>query len=215
MAQPELSETLKTKLLDSNAIPRDVTLGGITYTVDRPVTAGFKGAVWQVKDHFGRPRALKLAIEADYETRSYLQEISYIAKLDAYPQFARFVDAGIVEIEVANDHHRFVGFVEEWIEGYTLECFLDRHPDEITVSFLRAFIGTGCEILQSLGDATLCHDDLHARNVMITPLKGSLEPVYGIKVIDMGSMKPAGTSKKPVDDLRHIVNHLVLICNVI
>ena len=39
---------------------------------------------------------------------------------------------------------------------------------------------------------------------MITPLKGSLEPVYGIKVIDMGSMKPAGTSKKPVDDLRHI-----------
>src|SRR5437016_3687516 len=108
MAQPELSETLKTKLLDSNAIPRDVTLGGITYTVDRPVTAGFKGAVWQVKDHFGRPRALKLAIEADYETRSYLQEISYIAKLDAYPQFARFVDAGIVEIEVANDHHRFV-----------------------------------------------------------------------------------------------------------
>jgi len=29
---------------------------------------------------------------------SYLQEISYIAKLDAYPQFARFVDAGIIEI---------------------------------------------------------------------------------------------------------------------
>ena len=209
MAQPELSEELKAKLLDRDAIPSDVTLRGITYTVYGPVTAGVKGAVWRVIDHFSRPRALKLAIEADYENRSYLQEISYIAKLDAYPQFASFVDAGIVEMQVGEDHHRFVCFVEEWVEGYTLECFLDKHQDEITVSFLRAFIGTACEILQSLEDTNLCHDDLHARNVMITPLKGSLEPVYGIKVIDMGSMKPAGTSEKRADDLRHIVNHLV------
>jgi len=215
MAQPELSPELKSKLLDSRSLPRDVAVRGTTYTVESPVTAGFKGAVWRVVDHFGRPRALKLAIESDYQDRSYLQEVSYIAKLDAYPQFAKFIDAGVVEVLLASEPHRFIGFVEEWIDGETLESFLEKQPGEVTVSFLRAFVDASCEILQSLEDTQLCHDDLHARNLMVAPIKGALEPLYGIKVIDMGSMKPAGTSQKRIDDLRHIVTHLVSICNVI
>src|ERR1039458_3921354 len=215
MRNPELSSELKAKLQNRDLLPKEVLLHETTYVVDRPAAAGFKGAVWRVIDRFGRHRAVKLAIEEDYQERSYLQEVSYIAKLDAYPHFASFIDAGIVEVAIGGEPYRFVAFVEEWVEGCTLEGFLSERQEEVTVSFLNAFVAAACEVLQALQDNALCHDDLHARNMMITPIKGALDATYTVKVVDIGSMKPSGTSRKKADDLRHIVNHIVSICNVI
>lgn len=215
MANIELPPEIKALLLDPSVIPHEVYVRDRRYVVDRPITTGCKSAVWRVIDDIGRARALKLAMEDDYQDRSYLQEVVYLAKLDAYPQFAGFVEAGMVEVVLGSERLKFVGFVEEWVEGHTLEAFLVERREEVTVSFLRSFVQCACEVLQSLHDNGLCHDDLHSRNVMIAPVKGALETTYALKVIDMGSMKPTGTSTKPIDDLRHLVNHIVAICNAI
>ena len=216
--QIQLSEVQKERMSDASVIPGRVTLNGREYTVERPVGAGFKGVVWKVVDSFAMPWALKLCVHEDYESRSYMQEVSRAALLRPYPQFAQINDAGILEIKLGEDAPLpFVAFLEEWVEGETLKKVIQKRPDQMTPSFLLAYVRQLCEVLAALGAVALRHDDLHADNVMISPPPpGSLSRGWGIKVIDTGSLKPASqTLHKRKDDHRHFVDHLVTIWNAI
>jgi hypothetical protein len=218
LKQIQLSEVQKARMSNASVIPGRVSLNGREYTVERPVGAGFKGVVWKVVDDFALPWALKLCICEDYESRSYMQEFSRAAALRSYPQFARINDAGIVEITLGDDAPTpFVAFLEEWVEGETLKRFIQKRPEQMTPSFLLAYVGHLCEVLAALADAALRHDDLHADNVMICPPpRGSLSRGWGIKIIDTGSLKPASQAlHKPKDDHRNFVDHLAAIWNAI
>jgi hypothetical protein len=214
----QLSSEQAKQLSDPDALPRLVTVNGRQYTVEKPVGAGFKGVVWRVLDSFGMPWALKLCIQRDYESRSYMQEVSRAAKLRPYPEFAQINDAGIVEIDLSNTPRQsFVGFLEEWVEGRTLQKVIEKHVDQITPSFFLAYVRQFCAALAALDAVGLRHDDLHCGNVMICPPPpGSLSGSWGIKVIDTGSLKPATQAlHKPKDDHRHFADHLVAIWNAI
>jgi hypothetical protein len=110
-----------------------------------------------------------------------------------------------------------VCFVEEWIDGLTLECFVKEQRDLITASFLLAYVKGICCALNVLQKVGLRHDDLHSGNVMLVrPAPGDLSSEWSIKIIDTGSMKPADSpARKPKDDHRHFVDHLVLIWNTV
>src|SRR5438046_3838159 len=132
MARIQLTEGLRTALLDPQNLPAELVIKGHVYRPQEPIKAGFKGAVWKVADEHGRLRAAKLAIYEDYENRSFLKELFLAAKLESYPQFARFVDAGILDITLPGlGSNRFVCFVEEWIEGLTLSDFLEQQREYI------------------------------------------------------------------------------------
>jgi hypothetical protein len=85
----QMDETLKAVLLDPSNLPRELQLNGKQYVPEATAKAGHKGAVWRVKDEYGRLRAAKLAIVADYNERSYLKEVALGARLDQYDEFAR------------------------------------------------------------------------------------------------------------------------------
>lgn len=211
----ELSPELRSKLLDPDLLPKEITVNGKKYNPEAPVNAGFKGAVWKVKDEFGRIRALKLSIYDDYNDRSYLQELSRASVLEPYPVFAHFVDAGLCEHTIDANKYSFVGFVEEWIDGVTFDEFIVEYKEEISSSFILSYVQSMSNALNIMKVANLKHDDLHANNVMLVrPPKGSLIAEWSIKIIDTGSMKPFdSTRKKPKDDHIHFVDHLVLIWN--
>ena len=214
----KLSEEQKRNMLDREILPSSIQVNGKSYTPEAPVNAGFKGVVWQIRDEFGRHRALKLCIYDDYQDRSYIQELTRASALEPYNEFAHFVDAGLVELSLGSlPTQKFVCFVEEWIDGLTLECFVKDEKDLVTVSFLLAYVRGLCSALSALQKHRLKHDDLHAGNVMLAhPPEGSLSPEWSIKVIDTGSMKPADSPiKKPKDDHRHFIEHLVLLWNTV
>lgn len=214
----QLSEEQRRHLLGQEFLPSSIQVNGKSYTPEAPVAAGFKGAVWRIRDEFGRRRALKLCIYIDYQERSYLQELSRASALEPYREFAHFVDAGLVELALGSlPRQKFVCFVEEWIDGLTLESFVKDQRDLVTASFLLAYVRGVCSALSALQKLRLRHDDLHARNVMLArPAEGGLTPEWSIKVIDTGSMKPADAPmEKPKDDHRHFVDHLVLIWNTV
>jgi hypothetical protein len=214
----ELSEEQRRHLLGLEFLPPSIQVNGKSYTPEAPVAAGFKGAVWRIRDEFGRLRALKLCIYDDYQDRSYLEELSRASALEPHREFAHFVDAGLVELTLGSlPTQKFVGFVEEWIGGLTLDSFCKLQKDLVTASFLLAYVKGVCAALSALQNLGLKHDDLHAGNVMLAkPVAGGLSPEWAIKVIDTGSMKPADSpKKKPKDDHRHFVDHLVLLWNTI
>ena len=214
----QLSEELRNSLLDVAYMPAEISVGQGTYTPNFPVAAGYKGAVWKVTDKFGRPRALKLALLDDYRERSYLEEVRRAAELERYPEFARLDDAGPVTLDLpGHPEHPFIGFVEEWIDGDTLEVFLEKSTSEISPSLMVSYVGALSSALSALQATGLRHDDLHSGNVMITkPPPGQIDGEYQIIIIDTGSLKPAHPpTTKPKDDHRHFVDHLVKIHNAI
>lgn len=214
----QLSDEQRRHLLGQQFLPSSIQVNGKSYTPEALVAAGFKGAVWRIRDEFGRRRALKLCIYDDYQDRSYLQELSRASALESYHEFAHFVDAGLVELSLGSlPKQKFVCFVEEWIDGLTLECFVKDQKDLVTASFLLAYVRGLCSALSALQKLHLKHDDLHAGNVMLArPPEGGLSPEWSIKVIDTGSMKPAEfPTKKAKDDHRHFVDHLVLLWNTV
>jgi len=214
----QLGDEVRRHLLGQEFLPASIQVNGKTYTPEAPIAAGFKGAVWRVRDEFARRRALKLCIHDDYQDRSYLQELSRASDLEPYSEFAHFVDAGLVELTLGSlGTQTFVCFVEEWIDGLTLEHFVKDQIDLVTAAFLLAYVKGLCGALSILQKVALRHDDLHVGNVMLArPAPGVLFPEWSIKVIDTGSMKPADSpSRKAKDDHRHFVDHLVLLVNTV
>ena len=214
----QLSKEQRRCLLEPNYLPHSVSIKSRTYTPERAIKAGFKGAIWSVKDDFGRRRALKLCIYEDYRNRSYLQEMARASALDQYQEFALFVDTGLIELKLGPlPKQRFVCFVEEWIDGLTLEDFINKQKDVVTAAFLVAYVKGMCRGLNALNKVGLRHDDLHAGNVMLAqPMPGDLPAEWKIKIVDTGSMKPATSAvTKPKDDHRNFVDHLVLLWNAV
>lgn len=214
----QLTEKQRRDLLSSAAMPSEVTVNGKQYTLDEPVAAGFKGAVWRVIDEFGRKRALKLCIHDDYADRSYLQESSRAAYLEPYREFAHFIDAGLANVVVGSDPAQtFVCFVEEWVDGLTLKQFVTQQSPLVTPSFLLAYVRGASAALSALKQLGLRHDDFHTENVMLArPAPGDLNPEWAIKVVDTGSIKSSTKlSTKPKDDHRNFLDHLILIWNAI
>jgi len=213
-----LSQEQRRHLLGQEFLPASVGVNGKTYTPEEPVAAGFKGAVWRARDEFGRLRALKLCMYDDYRDRSYLQEVSRASALEPYREFARFVDAGLVQLSLGSlPTQTFVCLVEEWVDGLTLERFANEQRDLVTTSFLLAYVRGICGALSVLQKVELKHDDLHAGNVMLARVaRGDLSPDWSIRIIDTGSMKPLDSvTGKPKDDHRHFVEHLVLLWNTV
>ena len=214
----ELSTELRDFLLDPTEMPTEVFVNKEKYTPINPVAAGYKGAVWKVSDKFGRPRALKLAILEDYQERSYLEEVRRAVNLERYDEFARLIDAGTVTLDVPGHQGRkFIGFVEEWIEGDTLELFLKKSGSDVSSSLMVGYVSAITSALSALQANGLKHDDLHSGNVMIAnPAPGEIDGEYRIKIIDTGSLKPADVpTTKLKDDHRHFIEHLVAIRNAI
>lgn len=213
-----LSDEQRRVLLASENLPKSLSVGGQKYFPETPVDAGHKGVVWRVRDDVSRPRALKLCLYADYRDRSYLEEASHAAELEPYREFARLVDAGLVELSIGGrPKEKFVAFVEEWIDGFTLDRFVREKREEVSASFLFAYAKSLSNALNALRILNLKHDDLHAGNVMLRrPAAGELDPVWSVKVIDTGSLKQCDVqNNKPKDDHRHFVDHLLLIWNTL
>ena len=214
----ELPAKLRDFLLDRSEMPTEIFVDQEKYTPDFPVGSGYKSVVWKVTDKHGRPRALKLAILEDYQDRSYLEETYRAAKLERYEEFARLMDAGTVTLDVPGHPGRtFIGFVEDWIDGDTLEIFLKNSGSDVSSSFMVSYVSALASALSELQANGLRHDDLHSGNVMIArPAPGEIGGEFKIKIIDTGSLKPAeAPMTKPKDDHRHFVDHLVAIRNAI
>ena len=214
----QLSDEQRECLLNPKYLPSSICVNGKSYTPEKPEKAGFKGAIWRVRDEFSRLRALKLCIYDDYQDRSYLQEMTRASALEPYSEFASFIDAGLTKLTIGPiQSETFVCFVEEWIDGLTLKCFVQEQTNVVTPAFVVAYVRAICGALKALNAVGLRHDDLHAGNVMLQrPVHGDFSNEWKIKVVDTGSMKPADSaSRKSRNDHRNFVGHLVLLWNTV
>jgi tRNA A-37 threonylcarbamoyl transferase component Bud32 len=216
MERIQLDESLREALLDPALMPPQLTVDGAEYKLVKPLDAGYKGAVWKAVDRYGTMRAIKFAITDDYADRSFLEEMTRARKLEDHPIFARLFAAEVTTLSLGSGSPRhFACFVEEFVPGRSLRAFLKESPELVTISFIDAFVTAMAQALSALHAVGLRHDDLHAGNILIgTPPAGSLDPGARLRVIDLGSLKPADSPlTKDADDHGRVVEHLVALHN--
>jgi len=218
--QIEIDAETKASLESEKVVPLDgIEIKGQIYFPKRHVKSGTKGVVWKGRDEYNYPVAIKFTIPEDYEDRSPLEEATRAAKLRNYPDsFARFEQVGLYKLNLLNGQKRdFVCFIEEWIEGWTVENYLEKN--EVGALFLKEYAKRMCNALNILGTLKLRHGDLHMRNVMIAkPKLGNLDAsLLTVKVIDTGSLEPMDTplTMERQDDHRQLTEHLIAIWNLI
>jgi energy-coupling factor transporter ATP-binding protein EcfA2 len=213
-----LPEDVRERLCDESELPATLELGERTYRPQSVAGFGLKSVVWKVNNEAGRPRAVKFALYDDYVSHSFKSEVQRAAKLEGFPAlFPKLEAAGLETLKRGPDWtFKCVYFIEEWVEGDTLEDFLEKYPEEITADFLLKYGTEAAQVLAALAAQGLAHDDLHARNVMLaTPPVGAFGKGRSIRVVDLGSLKPSAESAKEMSDLDHVVEHLVSIYNVV
>jgi tRNA A-37 threonylcarbamoyl transferase component Bud32 len=198
-------------------LPFDVTIKGRKYTLHSGVASGRRGVLAKASDEYGNTWAIKFCLPSDYEDRSFLQEISRASRLRQFHQFAQLTDADLIALQVGEAEVNVVVFVEQWIDGLTLEQFVKQYPRSVTTSFFLGYVRQMAQALSYLSTADLRHDDLLARNVMVCPPRpGSLDQEWTIRIVDMGSLKPKDSPMtKDRDDHENVVHHLLLLRNTI
>ncbi|MGA2616291.1 MAG: protein kinase [Thermoguttaceae bacterium] len=186
------------------------------YEVQGVLGNGYKGVTYAVRRRQGPGTgyALKLTVAEEYEGRTYLPEVGRMVELarrdrDHFPQIhacGRFTHV------CGADQQDLIYFVEDYINGATLETFLSRSPEKVDAHFLYLYLTEMLQALAVLEACDLMHDDLHAGNVILhQPAVGRPRPY----LIDFGSAKQRGTTKKERDDLRNLATHIAAIANIV
>lgn len=186
------------------------------YEVQQVLGHGYKGITYEVRRKTGprTPYALKLTIADEYLGRTYLPEVDRMVDLasgdrDHFPQVH---ECGEFAFTLEGTTHPLVYFVEDFIRGRTLEHLLAQDPGCLDALFLHDFTVEMLAALATLQTCELMHDDLHSGNVMLhTPLNGKLRPY----LIDFGSAKPLGHTKKARDDIRNLASQIAAIANAV
>ncbi len=211
----EMDEQTKQFLKQENALPKVIDIRSRKFYPKNYKAHGFKGVVWKCLDEYEGDVALKFTVYEDYMERSLLEEAKMARKLRGCANFAGFVDAGIIELNLPEKGlTKFVCFVEDWIEGDTLSKYLQKN--EVNASFLISYVSGMCNALKFLNNVGLQHDDLRPANVMIEKNNFPSTNELLIKIIDTGSLKPSDNiTKKEKDDHLWFAEHLLKIWNII
>jgi hypothetical protein len=102
--------------------------------------------------------------------------------------------------------YSFVMF--EYIKGTNLKVFAENHPDQITIPFIEALLGTVLNVLYSCRSQGIFHGDLHAQNILIAEpdprIRKSRRKVF---VADFG-YGGSHNSIAPKEDFQELANIL-------
>ncbi len=206
MMPKQLRETLR------NPDTRPPNIAG--YEIECVLGHGYKGITFRVRQTHGpkTPYALKLTIAEEYTDKTFLPEVDSMAELaladrDHFPQihhcdYFDFVCDGVL--------HRLVYFIEEFVKGSTLEGILRTSPESLNATFLYNYTSEMLSALATMQACKLMHDDLHAGNVILID-RSPRRPI----LIDFGSVKARGVTKKSRDDIRNLASHIAAIANAI
>ena len=205
-----MPESIRKHLMCPSTRPSEVE----DYVIDEVLGSGYKGVTFKVRKKTGPSTAyaLKLTTAEEYQDKSYMPEVDRMVILNQRDRdhFPQIFDYGAWTCQ-SFPQTPLIYFVEEFIAGITLRRFLDEQPDKLSVRFVEEFVREMLGALSTLQDCVLMHDDLHADNIMLRDSKIGRRPT----LIDFGSTKPLGPSKKERDDIRNFASHVARMSNIL
>jgi serine/threonine protein kinase len=152
---------------------------------------GKTAVAWKVLDSNQREFAIKFTLREDYHTHSLDAEIDRANKLSS-PLVAKIIFMGVPKfIDIDKEENDFYAIVVEWVEGPTLRDYLEANRNDISAEIFLQFSRDLCEVLNVLRYQNLMHNDLHDKNIIVSPRRDHLtgEVTYQLVVIDTGQLK--------------------------
>ncbi|MEZ6033183.1 MAG: protein kinase [Planctomycetaceae bacterium] len=207
-----MSRAIRALLTDNATRPEKIA----EYSIQRVLGFGFKGVTYEAVRTKGpnTPYAIKVSVAEEYEGKTFLPEVSSMVDVasrdrDHFPQIH---DCDAWTFTTGETSVRLVYFVEDFIRGTTLESTLQNSSNTLTVKFLYEFVREMLTAIATLQGCGLMHDDLHAGNVMLHESSSGVRRPF---IIDFGSAKPIGATRKARDDIRNLATHIAAVANAI
>lgn len=163
-----------------------------TYSLVEKAGEGATAVAWKAVDATNAVFALKFVPRSDYNSHSLDAELSLAASLPR-DLFAIPVFYGIPTCD-ANEPEEFSSLyavVVEWISGPTLSSFLSNAEVVIDPTSFLTMARDLCSALESMRRLSVCHSDLHDRNIIVASQSDHLtgSKSYRLCVIDTGQLK--------------------------
>jgi len=182
-----------------------------SYTLVGPEDHGMKAVVWRVTDDVGSSFALKIIPPYPDSGWNLIDEMTEARKLDSN-FFAQVWSFGHLEIRDASKKLdltvQYKAIAIEWIEGFRFDTYAASNSltgEDFLILAEQLF--TALAVLRNKG---LCHDDLHAGNVLVQSRTNPLtnDSTVAVKIIDTGSVKRISTRQDLLTQLRSRISIL-------
>lgn len=152
---------------------------------------GQQGITYRGLDHIGLECAIKFVPKTEYASHSIQAEISKVKSLTN--RFAQIKSYGTPKFKSSRLTKLFkdsYAIVVEWVNGDTLEDFLNIHGEDLDVPQFLDLANAQCEALALMNESKLSHNDLHGGNIMVTTERrgASLTKELHLTVIDTATL---------------------------
>jgi tRNA A-37 threonylcarbamoyl transferase component Bud32 len=176
-----------------------------TYQLLSQLPHGKTAAAWKASDSLGKLYAIKFALKGEYDSHSLEAEISRVYRL-ATPLIAKIdyygtPNAACDEIPWSE----LYAIIVDWVDGISLKKYLAENGNEVTLDEFRQFAHDLCEILASLREHDLVHNDLHDRNLLVVKQRSALTGAATLRIvaIDTGQLKLVERQSAILDSWRN------------
>ena len=150
---------------------------------------GTKGVTWRTEDRFDRQYAVKLVHKSDYKDYSLEAEVLRTKSLS--PRFAEIHFYGELKVFGSDiPQPNVFAVVSQWIAGVQLKDYISSLKTSLGTREFIELTKQFCEALALLEEQSLCHNDLHDQNILISRERQGpdLAEELVLRIIDMGSM---------------------------
>lgn len=181
-----------------------------SFILREQIGRGQTAIAWRAEDSIGDSFAVKFVPKAEYKTHSLDAEACRANSLPG-DFFARISFFGESEISSPSiDLSAFYTVVVEWIQGDSLDDYLEDPDVVVDAAVFCQFARDLCTVLQILRTPSpaLTHNDLHGKNILIRP---SVDALTGaatnrIAIIDTGQLKTTERRDELIETWRQELN---------
>ncbi|CUR51354.1 putative Non-specific protein-tyrosine kinase [Nitrosotalea devaniterrae] len=172
------------------------------YVIGKEIDEGGFGVMYEAIDTTLDNRVAIKFLKSTSNSK-WMDEARKAAKLQNVPQIATVIEFKEEKKIVGQQEYTLRYIVWQFVEGQTLEKFLDQ-TDHLSTSSIVNLVTEICMGIAAMREVGLEHGDLHPRNIMIVPPK-SYDPWkrYGIKILDFG-LAGSYRGESFVDDMEYV-----------
>lgn len=169
--EPPDSEILGKTLLDN-------------WIIEEKVDSGNNGIVYRASHTAGEvdmDAACKL-MPINQLTDGWEKEVQKASMMDTHPHVVGI--KAYSKVEIAGDEYACV--ISEFVDGPSLQDYIQNQPDQITVSFVCSVAEAILDVLHGMEQRGINHNDLHTGNVLLSRSDITISDEPEIKVTDFG-----------------------------
>jgi len=138
------------------------------------------------------------------------KEVEKSTLMDSHPNVVSI--KGYTKVEIGSND--FACIISEFVDGPSLQTYIDQKPDQITLSFICSVAEAILDVLHGMEQRGISHNDLHTGNVLLSDSDITISSEPQIKITDFG-IGGSHNSLQPKSDYAQLGDIILNLLSVV